>query len=156
MKIKGECNILEADYISYKDVRDLKAERDVLEKVFLERQFNCDKVAREYYFDKKQKSLACMTASANKEDKQSKNDFKKAQRELYKLCIQFGHDAPCPSNEEEKVTCRCCGEKYNYEELLESYYRRTKFSRMILFDYIKNQPFFINAQLIPIIYDEDE
>lgn len=147
---------MDEGYISYKEVRDLKLERDVLEKVFLGIQQQCNETATFYYYQRKQRLLDSMRASCDKDDKQNKFNFKKSQKELVKLCTQFGHDAPCPKSEDEKVVCRCCGEKFTYEELIDSYYRKTRFSRMILFDYIKEQPFFKRAQLLPLTYDDDE
>ena len=144
------------EYISYKEVRDLKVERDVLEKLFLEKQQDCHIMASQYYFERKQRLLESMRSISDKDDKQNKADFKRLQKEYEKLCIQFGHDAPCPTSREEKVKCRCCGQEFSYEELIETYYKRTRFSRMILFDYVKEQPFLKNASLFSLTDDENE
>lgn len=143
----------EDGYITYKEARNLKLERDVLEKLFFEKQFDCDMAGREYYYQKKHRLLDSIREGSDENDK---DNNKKAQRELLKLCGQFGHDAPCPKTEEEKVVCHCCGQEFNYSELIESYYRKTRFSRMILFDYIKNQPFFEKSQLRYSSFDEEE
>jgi len=144
------------DHISFKEVRDLKLERDVLEKVFFERQLYCDEVAREYYDDRKRRASENLKDVPGEDEKQAKFRIKKAGKDLQKLCVQFGHDAPCPKTKDERVVCRCCGESFTYEELIKSYYRKTRFARMILFDYIKNQPFFVNASLENSIYDDVE
>lgn len=140
--------------ISYKDVKDAKVERDVLEKIFMERQLYCDETARDYYFGRKQRIIASMAPNPEEDEKQNAYRFKKGQRELIKLCTQFGHDAPCPKKKNELVECRCCGEKFNYDSLIETYYRKTRFARMILFDYIKNQPFFEKGRVALSYYEE--
>ena len=146
--------VLEGDFISYKEVQDLKTERDVLERVFIERQLYCNDAAREYYFQRKQRIIANMAPNPNEDEKQNAYRFKKGQKELVKLCTQFGHDAPCPASKSEQVECRCCGEKFDFDTLIDTYYRKTRFARMILFDYIKNQPFFEKVR-VPISYFEE-
>ena len=124
-----------------------------MERVFFERQLACDEIAREYYDEKKKRALDSLNETPSEDEKQNKFRIKKASKDLAKLCVQFGHDAPCPKTKDEKVVCRCCGESFTYDELVKSYYRKTRFARMILFDYIKNQPFFENASLENSIYD---
>jgi len=140
--------------VSYKDIRDLKVERDVIEKLFFEKMEICNDVAREYYNQRKRNALASMTPQPEDDEKQRKFRIKKGQKDLLKLCVQFGHDAPCPKTEDELVTCRCCGEQFDYKTLIETYYRKTRFSRMILFDYIKNQPFYENKGFVSLAFEE--
>ena len=136
----------ELDYVSYNEVKNLKIERDVLEKIFSEKSAQCDEFARRYYNQQKERIMEVLKKYADDQndvdEKMKKQELKKAQKDLERLCIQFGHDAPMPSDRKERVRCRCCKMDFSFDELIESYYRKTRFARMIIFDYIKqDHPF---------------
>ena len=89
----------EGDIVTYSEIRDLKNEKDVLERILIEKTQKCDEIGRKYYNQQKEQILETIKYNSNKSNdinyKQRVINLKKAQRDLERLCSHLVTTLQC-------------------------------------------------------------